>query len=589
MAVGLAALFGVFAYVAIDSANRSSDAILEERVTLAQLMASNVEGLLATGKIRVTEVADKLSMTDLGSPSVGLVLEELARSLDDLMENPGGSSAGLFDGRGTLLAGSNADLIASSFTEIVGIGQASAYRIVLDAAGRAVISDIRSIPSAPGPDAILVAQFRPGPAVLRVSPDVTQERGNYRVELIASGGEVVGSSDPGDRELTSRHSDILAGLVDDHQSRAVEHVPVDTGAEHVNHVVAFAPLEGGALGIVVEQPEDVALALPNDLRRRILLISGIGLAIGLVVAWITARQVVRPLEILTRNARSIAEGRLDQPIAPSGQDEIRRLGESFEAMRARLSGSVSELERWSAELERRVLDRTGELEARNRERDLLLDKVITAQEDERTRVARELHDQVGQSLTALVMQLGAAERILAEEESNATAEVRRAREGLSDTIDEVRRLMSDLRPSILDDMGLSSAIRWYAEQRLSDAGIRAMIKVDQMGRELHPATEISVFRVFQESINNAIKHAHPNNVSVSFDRTDNHLECEVSDDGIGFDPQTAVPGSDGGWAVGLIGMRERVNLLNGTIDIQSSPGSGTKVSFRIPAKLEHAH
>ncbi len=588
VAVGLAALFGVFAYVAIDSANRSSDVILDERVTLARLLASNIESLLAASGNVVDEAAESASVSGLESGDVESTVDALAVALDDLIQHSGGTSIGILDGDSNLVTGHQADRLSASIFDSSPDRLLAEYRVLHEASGEAAIGIVRAIENRTGPDGWLIVQFQPGPNVLQVAPDSDPDTTQYRVELIAPGGEVVASSEADDRDLTSRHSDILSGLVDEQETRVVEHVLVDDGTSSVNHVVAFAPLTGGSLGVVLEQPEDVTLALPNDLRRRILLISGIGLAIGLAVAWLTSRQVVRPLEVLTRNARSIAQGRLDQPVIPSGQDEIRRLGESFEMMRARLNDSVNELEHWSAELERRVQVRTSQLEARNQERDMLLDKVITAQEDERTRVARELHDQVGQSLTALVMQLGAAERLLAKEKSNATSEVQRTRKGLSETIDEVRRLMSDLRPSILDDMGLSSAVRSYAEQRLSDAGIKARIAVEPVGRELPPATEILVFRIFQESINNAIKHANAKELSVSLSVADDQLQGAVIDDGIGFSTATIVPGSDGGRAVGLIGMRERVHLLNGAIEVRSSPGEGTHVSFRIPAKSEHS-
>lgn len=584
MAIGLAALFGVFAYVAIDSAIRSSSVILQERVTLAKLLAMNIDSLLAASGNLVAEAAEDASATGLSQSDITPIVDALALSLNGLTQLANGTSIGVFDTDYTLVAGHQINRLPLSAADLLSESFGSGYRVVHDDAGRTIIGFIRRIPAQGDSSGWLLASIRPGPSALSVSVGSQQDSAQYRVELIASGGEVVASSDPNERELTSRHSRILSGLVGDEEPRVVEHVRVETDTEPVNHVVAFAPLTDGSLGIVLEQPEDVVLALPNDLRRRILLISGIGLAIGLAIAWLTSRQVVRPLEVLTRNARAIAMGKLDQPVVPSGQDEIRRLGESFETMRSRLSASVNELESWGTELERRVQERTTELEARNLERDRLLNKVITAQEDERARVARDLHDQVGQSLTALVMQLGAAEALLAKEKSDGTIQVQSAREGLSGTIEEVRRLMSDLRPSVLDDMGLASAVRWYTEQRLVDIGIRTDIAVDPISRKLPPTTEISVFRIFQESINNIVKHAGAKRVSVVLRTVGDHLEGAISDDGMGFDSGTVVTGNNGRWAVGLIGMRERVHLLCGTIEIQSSPEAGTSVSFRIPIR-----
>jgi len=126
---------------------------------------------------------------------------------------------------------------------------------------------------------------------------------------------------------------VIGGLVSDRVEGVDEHSPVDGDETGVEHIVAYAPLSSVPWGVVLEQREDTALALPNRLRQRVLIIAAAGLAVGLAMGWVTSRQVVLPLARLTGQARRIAEGNLAGPIAPEGQDEVRRLAVSFETMR----------------------------------------------------------------------------------------------------------------------------------------------------------------------------------------------------------------------------------------------------------------
>ena len=142
--------------------------------------------------------------------------------------------------------------------------------------------------------------------------------------------------------------------------------------------------------------------------------------------------------------------------------------------------------------------------------------------------------------------------------------------------------MSELRPSILDDMGLESAVEWYAEMTLQRNDLQATIDVRSAQGTLPANVEIAAFRVFQEAITNATKHANADQVWVTLCRVSDELKGTVRDDGRGFVIEEAKPGADGGWAVGLLGMSERVNLLGGSLSIDSNPGEGTVVQFNIP-------
>jgi len=142
--------------------------------------------------------------------------------------------------------------------------------------------------------------------------------------------------------------------------------------------------------------------------------------------------------------------------------------------------------------------------------------------------------------------------------------------------------MSDLRPSILDDMGLESAVGWYTETHLERQGITVVLDLQREKVPLSPNVEISAFRVCQEAITNVIKHANAKRVHISLDYNNGSLNGTIQDDGSGFELSTTQPGADGGWAVGILGMTERVNLLGGSLTIESNPDSGTAVKFEIP-------
>jgi signal transduction histidine kinase len=293
-----------------------------------------------------------------------------------------------------------------------------------------------------------------------------------------------------------------------------------------------------------------------------------------------------PLAALTAAAERIARGDLERPVPSLGDDEIGRLASAFEQMRLSLRGMVAEIERTNTSLEQTVEDRTrelrrlyAELQRRQESRGQLLQKVIAAQEDERRRIARELHDQTCQTLAALLVCLDV------NHPGAAAALQRRARDA-SDlaerALDELHRLILDLRPSILDDLGLVAAVHWFADRHLGAAGIAVRCEFDGLDERLPPEVETTVFRVLQEALTNVERHAHAERVLVQVSRHDGVLAVEVEDDGQGFDPHQARPTATSLAGIGLLGMRERVELMGGTLTVESAPGAGTRVLISIP-------
>lgn len=219
-----------------------------------------------------------------------------------------------------------------------------------------------------------------------------------------------------------------------------------------------------------------------------------------------------------------------------------------------------------------------EVQRKEEVRHLLLDKLILAQEEERRRIARELHDEVGQSLTALIMGLGGAEEAIPPGLAPLRKRLEEIRTLTAGTLEEIRRLMVDLRPTLLDDLGLIPAIHWYAETHLARVGVEPRIEVVGPKRRLPPLVETALFRVIQEAITNIVKHAGAKTATIRVAFKTSSIAASIEDDGKGFDPEKRK--QEGGF--GLLGMEERVTLLGGTFAIDARPGRGTRIAFTIP-------
>ncbi len=224
-----------------------------------------------------------------------------------------------------------------------------------------------------------------------------------------------------------------------------------------------------------------------------------------------------------------------------------------------------------------------DLEQKERIRRELLHQVISAQEDERCRIARELHDETSQSLTALLYSLEAAAQKPAhgdgQDNKLLCLEMQRL---VRNTLDGVHRLIHDLRPTLLDHLGLLEATRWMAEKRLGTRGIRVHVTKRGPVRRLESGLATTVFRVVQEATHNIIHHAGAHNTYLDFDFQPYYLAVTVRDDGIGFDPLAIQFRLGSPRGLGLLGMEERVALVGGDLLISSSPGEGCEVQIKVP-------
>ncbi len=214
-----------------------------------------------------------------------------------------------------------------------------------------------------------------------------------------------------------------------------------------------------------------------------------------------------------------------------------------------------------------------------------LNQITRAQEEERKRIARELHDDTAQALFAISRQMDNFIRDNAQLSARQTETLQDIRRRLGVLLQDIRRFSQDLRPSIIDDLGLLPALKWLVKQKSEDIGIEVELKVNGKEQRLLPEMELILFRITQEALNNIGKHAYATAANVKLDFLPERVSVTITDNGKGFQlPETVGDLSYAG-KLGLVGMQERVSLLNGSFEIQSQLGKGTTVSASVPLKI----
>ena len=248
------------------------------------------------------------------------------------------------------------------------------------------------------------------------------------------------------------------------------------------------------------------------------------------------------------------------------------------------------LRAFEVEIQRQIADlRAARLEEATRREALrgeLLLRVVSAQEAERKRVARELHDDTGQALTAIGLGLRAVAKLSDTDKDRARQNLAKLETVVDGAMEDLQRMIADLRPSQLDDLGLPAALRWYANELRTRGTLQVDVEVLGEARGLEPPVTTGLFRVAQEALTNVVKHADESCAQVRLAYEFNQVCLEVEDCGRGFDPATALADEGAGW--GLLGMAERAHLFGGTFDVDSVPGRGTRVRVTIPYRRQEA-
>ncbi|CAM5332026.1 histidine kinase OS=Streptomyces tendae OX=1932 GN=GUR47_31150 PE=4 SV=1 [Streptomyces tendae] len=285
----------------------------------------------------------------------------------------------------------------------------------------------------------------------------------------------------------------------------------------------------------------VTVSVPILLTEAVVLVVGMG--VMLVANGALLRWGLAPLERLTRLMTTVDLLRPGQRLPVSGGGEVPELIRTFNAMLDRLEN----------------------------ERATSSARVLLAQEAERRRIAQELHDEVGQSMTAILLVLG---RAADDAHEPLREELHQAQEITRESLDEVRRLVRRLRPGVLDDLGLISALSSLTHDFATHTGLRVVRRFDADLPALDHETELVLYRVAQESLTNAARHADAERLEVGLARADDAVTLTIADDGRGI--EAAHEGA------GIRGMRERALLIGAALDISSAPGAGTRIRLTAP-------
>ncbi len=331
--------------------------------------------------------------------------------------------------------------------------------------------------------------------------------------------------------------------------------------------------EDRLLGLLLTDISMAPLEAPlaAELRESVLWSVGVILVALIVVNIAMSRLIVRRLEGVALALARFGRGQIDPPLPADSQDEIGQLAAAFNDMRQRIQNEEAENRALSEGLRRESGQRYE-----------LLKRLITAQEEERRRVARDLHDELGQGLGGLAFSLEAIERLWDSSPEVAREQLRQTRALVAETTNLAYDLILALRPSALDDLGLNPALRAHAERALKDTGIQLQIDSRRLTRRLPPEIEVALFRAFQEALTNIVRHAQARRVSISLAAPNGSFEGEIADDGRGFDLREARSNGDGPRGLGLLGMQERVAQCGGQLQIFTAPGAGTRIRIHIP-------
>ncbi|OGN95297.1 MAG: hypothetical protein A2Z71_00225 [Chloroflexi bacterium RBG_13_50_21] len=289
------------------------------------------------------------------------------------------------------------------------------------------------------------------------------------------------------------------------------------------------------------------------------LFASIGILVSLGLNILILQAALKPLRELSRTVNRIQAGQaeVDQLLIQNTDPDVHHLTQALSSL-------------------------INQLESSNQQLRLLSERAINAQEDERKRIARSLHDDTGQSLSSLIINLERLEKHVPADENELVDRLSSLRIMASSSLDGLRSIIYDLRPAILDDLGLLPAIRWYARTNLEGAGIQVELEFPDDLPSLPQPLSTTLFRISQEAINNIIRHSQAKSACISLGLGENEVYLKISDDGHGFDPGRISSEAIEKQHWGLTGIQERIDLVSGKFSLDSDPEHGTTIMVILP-------
>ena len=386
------------------------------------------------------------------------------------------------------------------------------------------------------------------------------QAGDYgKAYLVDGSGEILAQA-PAERARDSfeGHTGLAAALEGGGAGATLCHAP-----DGERMTLAYAPVEfaDSDWRVLVEEPWEEVVGPVLRYSQFMPLVAALAAIVSLLTLYYGVRAIVRPLQALGQEAERVAWGDFEATNTPvGGVEEIEDLRRTLDQMAKRIQSYQAGMHDYIA-------------------------AITQGQEEERRRLARELHDDTAQALIALSQRVEMAQKILTSDTNLAVERLSKVQTMLIETIEGVRRFSRDLRPIYLEDLGFVPALEMLAREADQREELTVRLAVAGRVHRLPPELELAAYRIVQEALNNALQHAQADLIEVEAGFEENHLMLSVRDDGQGFDPpdQPDVLARQGHF--GLMGIQERTLLYGGHLSFSSAPGEGTEVMVRLPFPL----
>ena len=330
-------------------------------------------------------------------------------------------------------------------------------------------------------------------------------------------------------------------------------------AEDGEHIVAFSPVQPTGWALILEEPWEAVTSPVLDLSLAAPLVLVPALLVTLVGLWFGSRQVIGPIRKLQEQAEQLAQANyaaIEQPVGGIG--EIRSLQNTLAWMTENILQAQSALQRY-------------------------IGAITDAQEDERRRLARELHDETIQDLIAIDQHI---QMIQMEQEDSAELEgkLESLRSEVSESIQELRRLIRALRPIYLDDLGMVPALEMLANETKEEHRLKIHFSVDGVIQRLEPSAELAIYRIVQEGLSNSIRHAQAESITIRLQFLEDRFIVNLHDDGVGFSPPDRLRDLGAMGHFGLMGISERAELIGAQLELKSDSVTGTHIRIEFPLR-----
>ncbi|MBW7881298.1 MAG: HAMP domain-containing protein [Caldilineaceae bacterium] len=592
ISLGFLVLFAAFSVLGERALHENADTILDERLIIARMVAAQFDGLLNQA-VSNLEQARNLADFDPSDPD----FSEETLVLAHVYVQAGTTASGIvfMDERGRTLLTHPPNLYApgTDLSTLPHVAQALTLRAATisdpfinsfnDQVVAAVTVTVHDNGQLIG---LLTGLFDlSSPQVQTPLNEAATMGETGHALLIDKRGHVLASTVGAPALSPGEHATFYRQVLDRGEP-AVRAVPMELpdadGEIGHEHVMAVAPLQVAPWAVAVGSDADETFSGLGRLRLGLMLLAILTLAGTWMITLLGTRRLVRPVQRLTAAAQRIADGDLETPLQTPEGGEIGAMASALERMRIQLLGSIAELGTLNENLETRVTERTQALQRQQTLAQQLLRQAIAAQEEERARLARELHDEIGQILTAVQLNVERLSKTMPAADILAHERLDRVQQLTVQALTDLRRIMTALRPGVLDQLGLVPALGWVADHTLRPLGLYVTIETKGLEKRLPGELETILFRIAQEAMSNIARHSNATHLAIHLVQVEGKAIMTLTDDGVGFHPAGVAATSQEGGGLGLAGMQERASLAGGQVTIESTPGQGTEVRVVVP-------